>query len=191
MKLAPFNPSGLYKTDAQTLSYLGNRNSDWWRECEEGGWYEGKPLRSDKMTAPKMSICQWEMKRSPVGICYRRQWQPVWKISSKSFSMASLIHEIKIIFFSHSCTVRNVRGASPLKKTILTKGGLMEWDVQRALNAGRTGHPRSTASCVSLPNRPTTWPRPWMFTEGATRTKRGGDNKMEVMMTGDGGMREN
>lgn len=118
-KLAPFNPSGLYKTDAQTLSYLGNRNSDWWRECEEGGWYEGKPLRSDKMTAPKMSICQWEMKRSPVGICYRQQWQPVWKISSKSFSMALLIHEINFFLFP----VRDVRGASPLNKAILTKGG--------------------------------------------------------------------
>lgn len=53
----------------------------------------GKPLRSDKMTAPKMSICQWEMKRRPVGISYRRPRQPVGKISSKSLSVASLIHK--------------------------------------------------------------------------------------------------
>lgn len=63
-----------------------------------GGRYEGKPLRSDKMTAPKMSICQWEMKRRPVGICYRRPRQPVGKISSKSLSVASLIHKKEKIF---------------------------------------------------------------------------------------------
>lgn len=47
-----------------------------------------------------MSICQREMKRRPVGICYRRTGQPVWKISSKSFSVALLIHEKRVVFFA-------------------------------------------------------------------------------------------
>lgn len=104
LELVPFNPKGLYETDANILSYLGNRNGDWRSRGWGGGRYERRLLRSDRMTAPKMSIRQWEMKRRPVGFCYRRTGQPVWKISSKSFSVASLIHEKKI-FFPTICTL--------------------------------------------------------------------------------------
>lgn len=99
LELAPFNPRSHYETDANILSHQGNRNGDWRSRGRGRGRYERSLLRSDRMTAPEMSICQREMKRRPVGFCYRRTGQPVWKISSKSFSVASLIHE-KIFFSS-------------------------------------------------------------------------------------------
>lgn len=98
LELVPFNPRGLYETDANILSYLGNRNGDWRSRGWGGGRYERRLLRSDRMTAPKMSICQWEMKRRPVGFSYRRAGRPVWKISSKSFSVG-IINSWKEDFF--------------------------------------------------------------------------------------------
>lgn len=74
---------------------------------------------------PKMSICQWEMKRRPVGICYRRPRQPVGKISSKSLSVASLIHKKKKEIFRASWRQREAAGWKRTDLAVIWHGSWM------------------------------------------------------------------